>query len=139
MLCRFCGKEIVQKEGKWACSGCGFMVQQPTPELMSAQIIPSDVQKEVDEKKAVLIDVREKWEYDLVHLPGAIWIRLGELAEKLGLIPRDKPVIVYCHHGNRSMMATQFLRQKGFANVKNLVGGIERYALDVDHKIKRYE
>lgn len=139
MNCRFCGKEIIQKEGKWVCSGCGFKFEQPSSDMLSSiQITPQAAQTEIDSGRAVLIDVREKWEFDLVHLPNAILISLGELASKLHLIPKDKPVIVYCHHGNRSLLATQFLRQKGYTTVKNLTGGINGYSLDVDYKIKRY-
>jgi adenylyltransferase/sulfurtransferase len=51
---------------------------------------------------------------------------------------RDKPVIVYCHTGRRSMTVTTVLRAKGFTNVKSMAGGIERWSLEIDPNVPRY-
>lgn len=72
----------------------------------------------------VLIDVREQAEYDEKHIPNVTLIPLGTLADRLTEIPTDKTVIVTCRSGNRSGQATDYLRQQGFTNVHNMLGGI---------------
>lgn len=72
----------------------------------------------------VLIDVREQWEYDEAHIPGVTLVPLGELANRVNEIPRDKTVVLTCRSGNRSGQALQFLQQQGFNQVHNMAGGI---------------
>ncbi|RUA17088.1 MAG: rhodanese-like domain-containing protein [Clostridia bacterium] len=72
----------------------------------------------------VLIDVREQFEYDAGHIPNITLIPLGTLPNRVDEIPKDKFVVMTCHSGNRSSQATHFLRQKGFTNVHNMLGGI---------------
>jgi adenylyltransferase/sulfurtransferase len=75
-----------------------------------------------------LIDVREPVEADIVALPGSELIPLGQLESSLADVRTDVPVVVYCHHGPRSMYATRMLRALGYENVFNLAGGIDAYA-----------
>jgi adenylyltransferase/sulfurtransferase len=75
-----------------------------------------------------LIDVREPVEADIVALPGSELIPLGELESSVAKIRTDVPVVVYCHHGPRSLYATRMLRALGYENVSNLAGGIDAYA-----------
>ena len=77
-----------------------------------------------DSEDVYLLDVREPWEYDEAHIPGVTLLPMGEVANRLDEIPRDKEVIVTCRSGNRSGQVTDFLRQKGFDNVHNMTGGI---------------
>ena len=79
-----------------------------------------------DEKPMALLDVREPSEYDAGHLPGAINMALGSgvLAAQLDRLPRDKPIVVYCASGNRSNQAANFLTEKGFRPVYDMLGGI---------------
>ena len=72
----------------------------------------------------VILDVREDWEYAEGHVPGAVWIPLGELPTRLNDIPKDKTVVAVCRSGNRSSQATSFLRGQGFDNVHNMTGGM---------------
>lgn len=139
MQCRFCGKELLQKDGKWICSGCGFVLEAPSMELLkSVQLSPQEAKKEIDSRKPFILDVREPWEHELANIPRSVLIPLRELAAKLHLIPKDKEIIVYCHHGNRSLLASHFLVQKGFKKVKNLEGGIEEYSIRADSSIPQY-
>ena len=73
---------------------------------------------------AVLFDVRDRDEWDEVHVDGASLIPLDELAEHLDEIPRTSDVILMCRSGRRSGIAQQTLRDAGFERVANLVGGI---------------
>jgi sulfur-carrier protein adenylyltransferase/sulfurtransferase len=89
------------------------------------------------EDKVLLLDVREPHEYQTANLGGHL-IPLGQLPNRFQELPRDREIIVHCHHGIRSRYAVEFLRQNGFANVKNLVGGIDQWSLRVDPAIPRY-
>ncbi len=71
-----------------------------------------------------LLDVRQLWEYEEFHLPGASLLPLGELADRLTELPRDKPVLVYCASGKRSAAAAAMLSGQGFGDVSNMLGGI---------------
>lgn len=73
-----------------------------------------------------LLDVRQPFEYQEAHLPGARLVPLAELPDRLGEIPRDKPVVVYCRAGHRSMAAAGILESHGF-DVLNLQGGISAW------------
>jgi adenylyltransferase/sulfurtransferase len=83
-----------------------------------------------------LLDVREPWEVELVSLPGAVHIPLGELEERLGELPPGA-VTVYCHHGIRSAQARDLLLAHGF-DASHLEGGIDAWARDRDPAMARY-
>lgn len=72
---------------------------------------------------AVVLDVREPEEYAYGHVPGAASLPQAELATRLAEVPQDRPVFVICESGMRSLRATQFLRQMGYARVTNVRGG----------------
>lgn len=70
----------------------------------------------------LIIDVREKFEYKMGHVKGAINIPLGQISAgspKLEDTPKDTPIVVYCRSGGRSGMAAQALMNQGFSNVQN--------------------
>jgi rhodanese-related sulfurtransferase len=70
-----------------------------------------------------LLDVREPWEYQEGHVPGAQLIPLGELEQRVNEVPRDRPVLAICHSGQRSLAAAGYLQQLGYASVSNVDGG----------------
>ena len=85
---------------------------------------------------AVLIDVRERSEYDQVHIPGSILIPLAELPARMGEIPADEDVYVHCRMGGRSARAVELMRAFGRPNSYNVSGGIEAWedeGLPVEH------
>jgi rhodanese-related sulfurtransferase len=86
----------------------------------------------------LLLDVREEWEHRYVRFPGSLHIPLSRLPENLGRISSDRPVIVYCHTGIRSLLACYLLSKNGFSKIRNLEGGIDAYALNVDARLPRY-
>ena len=86
----------------------------------------------------VLLDVREAWEYEIVHLKDAKQIPLGELPQQASLLNPYAEIIVYCHKGMRSLDAAHLLQQLGFKRIKSLVGGIDRWAREVDTELQRY-
>ena len=86
----------------------------------------------------ILLDVREAWEYEIVHLEGAKWVSLGELPQRAAALNPYAEIVVYCHKGMRSLDAAYLLQQLGFKRVKSLVGGIDRWAREIDTGLERY-
>ena len=70
-----------------------------------------------------LLDVREPWEYQEGHVPGAHLIPLGELEQRVNEVPRDRPILAICHSGQRSLAAAGYLLQLGYNSVSNVDGG----------------
>jgi rhodanese-related sulfurtransferase len=91
-----------------------------------------------NETEIVLLDVREQWEYDLVHIPGARLAPLSEFREHFASLDKNAKTIVYCHHGSRSLNACAFLAGNGFREVYNLEGGINSYSAFVDPSLATY-
>ncbi len=74
-----------------------------------------------------LIDVRTAMEFATGALPGAINVPLDSMRDHLGEIPSDRPIVLYCGVGLRGYLASNILRQNGFADVRNLIGGIKTF------------
>ena len=85
-----------------------------------------------------LVDVREPNEWAISDLPGSMKIPLGTLPGRVGEIPRDSEVVVYCRTGGRSANAVEFLRARGYDKALNLAGGINRWAEVVDPAMPKY-
>jgi rhodanese-related sulfurtransferase len=65
-------------------------------------------------------------------------IPLGELAARIDEVPAGRPLVIVCHHGNRSGYAAAMLQQSGFGEVHNLRGGVEGWAAEVEPAMRRY-
>lgn len=102
------------------------------------QLSPAAVREHLADSGGQLLDVREPWEYELAHLPGAALIPLAELPSRLRELNPSEPVIVYCHHGIRSWHAACLLEQQGFEDVSNLSGGIDAWSRELDPTLRRY-
>lgn len=103
------------------------------------QIEPRDVKRRLDRgEKLLLVDVREPWEYELCRLPGAQLVPLGTLASHVAQLEPADAVVLYCHHGVRSLDAAAWLRRQGIEGARSMAGGIERWALEVDPAVPRY-
>jgi adenylyltransferase/sulfurtransferase len=106
---------------------------------MSFTITPTELKARIDKGDTlVLLDVREPWENQLAKLDNSVLIPLGTLPQSLAKLDRNAEIIAYCHHGMRSGDATGFLLQQGFSNVKNLIGGIDAWSVQVDGGVPRY-
>ncbi len=113
--------------------------EPPAATADGSELEPRDLARRLAAGEALeLLDVRLEREVEIAALPGARWIPLHELADRVGELPRGRPIVAYCHVGARSAMAADFLRQRGFAPVYNLAGGIEAWSLDVDPSVPRY-
>ena len=80
-----------------------------------------------EQPDVVILDVREQDEWDAGHIPGAVFMPMGQVPDRLSEIPKDKTVIVQCRSGNRSSQVTDFLVQQGFTNVHNMAGGLKAW------------
>ena len=85
-----------------------------------------------------VIDVREPYEWRIARIEGARMISLGRIGAAVGDLPRDREIVLYCHHGVRSRAAAEFLASQGFDGVWNLSGGIDRWSAEVDPTVPTY-
>lgn len=83
--------------------------------------------RDLDVSSVTLIDVRTPVEFATGSLPGAVNFPLDDLRTSLSSIPADKPIVVFCGVGLRGYLASNILRQNGFKDVSNLVGGLKTY------------
>ncbi len=115
------------------------------------EIGPRDVHRRVfraGESKAVregdsipvLLDCRTEQETQLASIPGALHVPMSEINARLQelRVHEERPVIVFCHHGNRSMQVAVTLRELGFEDVRSMHGGIDLWSQCVDISVPRY-
>ncbi|MEF2146080.1 MAG: rhodanese-like domain-containing protein [Desulfovibrionaceae bacterium] len=94
------------------------------------QMDTGNVKKMLDEARPGeldVLDVRQEWEYEEFHLPGAILVPLPELPDKMAGLHRERRILVYCRSGNRSMAAASLLESHGFRDVVNMDGGMSAW------------
>ena len=103
------------------------------------QLTPQQVQDGLQKQPApLLLDVREEDEVRLCALPGSLHIPMNLIPLRHNELPDDVPIIVYCHHGIRSLNVARYLAHVGFENVANLQGGIDAWARQIDPTMARY-
>lgn len=90
------------------------------------------------EEPPLVLDVREDSEVAICRIAGSTHIPMGQIPARLAELPRDRAILVQCHHGGRSLRVTQFLRANGLARVTNLKGGIDKWAVQVEPGMPRY-
>lgn len=90
----------------------------------------------------LLLDVREPWEVQLASIRSAqaptLHIPMRDIPARLAELPRDRPILCYCHHGMRSMQVVRFLHQQGLDEAVNVAGGIDAWSQQVDPGVPRY-
>ena len=107
---------------------------------MDYEIDPESVQRmSQGGEQFTLLDVREPWEFDAARIEGAKLIPMGDVPSRAHqeLDPEDH-IVVYCHHGVRSMNVTAWLRQQGFEKAQSMAGGIDAWSKTVDPKVPVY-
>jgi len=80
----------------------------------------------------LLMDVREPWELDHCHIEGAFCVPIDAIPVRLAELPRDRRIVVICHHGVRRNQVARFLDHNGFARVINRAGRVDALAKEVD-------
>lgn len=91
----------------------------------------------------VLLDCRRDEEFAFNRIPGAVQIEMNQIERRADELEdeegkRTHPIIVYCHHGARSLRVTTALRALGFTDVRSLAGGIDAWSISVEPSIPRY-
>ncbi|MCI4347540.1 MAG: hypothetical protein L3J97_02835 [Thermoplasmata archaeon] len=89
-------------------------------------------------KSIVLLDVREDDEREAARIEPSTHIPMSSVPDHLDDLPKDRRIVVYCHHGNRSFAVAGYLESEGFADVANLTGGIDEWSRIVDPAVPRY-
>jgi len=104
------------------------------------EIGPREVRRRLETgQKIRLVDVREPFEHELAYIAGAELIPLRSVPQALdSLRATAEPLVVFCHHGVRSLQAVAWLRQQGIANCWSMAGGIDRWSLEIDPVVARY-
>jgi molybdopterin/thiamine biosynthesis adenylyltransferase/rhodanese-related sulfurtransferase len=141
--CPVCGEHPTIHDLQDYESFCGIIPHEEKTEGEESTPIEQINARQLQEaiasgKEITLLDVREPQEWDITHLPGAKLIPLGEVPERANELDSADEIVVYCHHGQRSQRAINFLKKLGFSKLKNLAGGIDSWAANVDHEMPRY-
>ena len=106
---------------------------------MSYTITVRELKDRLDKgDKLFILDVREPHEYSMAKIEGSVLIPLGTLPNSLDQLNTDDEIVALCHKGMRSADAMGFLLQQGFSNVKNIVGGIDAWSVEIDGSVPRY-
>ena len=107
--------------------------------LANIEIAPREVQELLARDDQVLfVDVREQWEYDTAHIAASVLIPLREIPGNLQRIENAQEVIIFCHHGMRSLDAAAWLRSQGVEGARSMAGGIDRWSVEIDPAVPRY-
>ena len=106
------------------------------------EVTPQEIQRRIAAgEKLALLDVREPGEFQLARIGGAELIPMrtvpAELS-RLDALADDTPLIVFCHHGVRSLNVVHWLREQGVAACQSMAGGIDRWSLEIDPLVPRY-
>jgi rhodanese-related sulfurtransferase len=89
-------------------------------------------------EKITILDVREPWEYQICSIKDSINIPLRKIEDRFDEIPQNTPVYVLCHHGKRSLNASDALIRAGLEHVYNITGGIDAWARTIEPSMPRY-
>ena len=108
---------------------------------MVSEVSPRELAKLLEERspRLVLLDVREDEERATARIEPSLHIPMNDVPSRLAEIPRDAKLVIYCHHGSRSLMVAGYLEGEGFDDVTNLSGGIDAWSVRVDPKVARYD
>ena len=139
--CPLCGENPTIKELIDYEQFCGIPSQQEDTSLSEPnwEISVSDLHAQIQgDPKPFILDVRNPVEYEICKLPESVLIPLSQLPQRTGELDPDKEIIVHCKTGQRSAQAVEFLREAGFQKVKNLLGGIEAWAEEIDADMPTY-
>ena len=140
--CPICGKNRTINELIDYEEFCGLGRGEEDTELQEQvpAVTPSELRELMDsERKPVLVDVREPFEVEISDLP---WetklIPLNEVVNRVHELSSADEIVMFCRSGARSAQSTEFLQSIGFTKVRNLTGGINAYAEQVDETIPVY-
>ena len=103
-----------------------------------ATIAPKDLKTRIDSGMKIL-DIRERWEYDIAHIEGSQLITRENCEAVLESLGKDSEIVLVDWKGDRSPSFQKWLAQRGFSNVKGIEGGIDAWAAEIDSRLARYD
>lgn len=109
--------------------------------MSATEITPRELARCLENgHKVQMIDVRQPWENEVARLPNSTLIPLNEMPQRLPevLAEGSATVVLYCHHGVRSLSAVTYLHRLGYHHVRSLAGGIDGWSCEVDPTVPRY-
>lgn len=108
--------------------------------MAEMEIDPKEVKRRLDAgEKIRLLDVREPFEHQQSRIEGAELIPMRTVPQSLdSLRAAPEPLVVFCHHGMRSMQVVEWLRGQGLEDCQSMAGGIDRWSLQIDPSVPRY-
>ena len=113
-----------------------------TESQLPLEITPQEVRQRLQSgEKLVLVDVREPSEFQLASIGGAELIPMRAVPAELSRLDAqadETPLIVFCHHGVRSLNVVHWLREHGVDACQSMAGGIDRWSLEIDPLVPRY-
>jgi rhodanese-related sulfurtransferase len=104
-----------------------FAVPRPAPSAALTTVGVHDMRAALAEG-ALVLDVREPYEFDEGHVAGVVLVPLATVAARAGDFDANAPVYVFCRSGNRSLVAAQTLVDAGYRDVRNVDGGMIAWA-----------
>lgn len=118
-------------------------MSEPRPKAPPGwEISPQEVSTLLaEDRDFLLLDCRTPDEHELACIQGDQLVPMLDLDIHLPALDnlKDRAIVVYCHTGRRSLTVTAVLRDKGFGNVRSMAGGIDRWSLEIDPNVPRYE
>jgi len=115
-------------------------VMENTANAIPMEVMPKEVKARMDRGEALrLIDVREPVEHAICRIGGAALIPMRSIPGELQQLDGDEgTLIVFCHHGVRSLSVVDWLRRQGVENCQSMAGGIDLWSMEVDGTVARY-
>jgi rhodanese-related sulfurtransferase len=102
------------------------------------EVTPREVKDMLERgERFLLVDVRERWEHETSRIEGAVLIPLGQIPANLARL-QGTEIVLFCHHGRRSLDAAVWLRAQGVERARSMSGGIDGWAVEVDSAVLRY-
>jgi rhodanese-related sulfurtransferase len=105
---------------------------------ISATQLARHLAEAADSTPPLLLDVREPWEFELCHIADSQPLPMNSLPGRLAELDPQRPTVVICHHGHRSLQVAAYLERNGFTEVTNLTGGVAAWAQQVQPTMPQY-
>jgi len=103
------------------------------------EITAKEVRQRLDKgEKFLLVDCREPWEFETCHIEGAKLMPKASVPLHIRELEAAEDVVVYCHHGRRSLDVVAWLRQQGVEGARSMAGGIDQWSVEIDPQVPRY-
>lgn len=106
---------------------------------MDYEISPLELkQRQERNEELTVVDVREPWERQTAAITPSQHIPMAEIPLRVQELDPEHHIVVYCHHGVRSLSVTDWLRKQGYHKAQSMSGGIDQWSLQIDPKVPRY-